>query len=296
MDRLDRMELFARIVDRRSFSAAAGDLGLARSTVTEAIKLLEGELGTRLLDRTTRHVAPTLDGEAYYRRCRSILAEVEEAHGAFRGAEAEGLLRIDAPGLLTRAFLLPALPEFLASNPGLRLHFGQTDRMVDMVREGIDCVLRVGTPGDSSLIQRRLGALEEVTCASPAYLSAHGTPTDIDALDGQLMVGFVSSRTGEVMPLEFTRGGKVEERLLPSRVTANNSTTLAELALAGFGLIQAPRYRFAPMLADGRMIEVLADTPPQPMPLHAIYPQNRQLSRRLRVFLDWATGVFAGLR
>lgn len=287
------MELFVRIVERGSFALAAADLRLARSTATEAIKTLEADLGTRLLERTTRHVGPTHDGRAYYERCRRILADFEETHGVFREDQPRGLLRIDAPGLLTRTFLLPHLPAFMGRFPDLNLHLGQGDRMVDLIREGIDCVIRAGVPEDSSMIRRGLGQLHEITCASPDYLARHGTPEDLSDLDGHQMIGFVSSRTGEVMPLEFRRGEMLEKRLLPARVTVNNSTTAADLARAGFGLIQAPRYRFAAQLASGDMVEVLPDLPPPPTPLNAIYPQNRQLSRRLRVFLDWVADLFA---
>ncbi|MCF8479635.1 MAG: LysR family transcriptional regulator [Rhodospirillum sp.] len=292
MDRLDQMRLFVRVVERRSFSAAATDLGLARSTATEAIKRLEAALGARLLERTTRHVTPTLDGRTYFARCQSILAEVEAADAAFRDSQPRGLLRIDAHGLLTRTFLLPRLPAFLDHYPGIDLHLGQGDRLVDMVREGIDCVLRAGHPEDSGLIQRRLALIPEITCASPIYLERHGTPRHPDDLEGHWMVGFVSSGTGEVLPLEFTGEGGLREVLLPRRVTANNSTTLADLARLGYGLIQAPRYRFKEDLREGRMVEVLPDHPPTPTPIHALYPQNRHMAPRLRVFLDWAAEVF----
>jgi len=293
MDRLDRMELFVRVVDRRSFSAAAADLGLARSTATEALKQLERSLGVRLLERTTRHVAPTLDGQAYYHRCLSILSEVDEAENAFRDAQPRGLLRVDAHGLLTRTFLLPRLREFMERYPLLDLQIGQGDRLVDLVREGVDCVIRAGTAVESGLIMRRLATMTEITCASPAYLEKHGTPQSPDALDGHLAVGFLSSRTGEAMPLEFHVDGAVRQASLPGRLTVNNSDTMADLARRGFGLIQAPRYRFRQDLADGALVEVLKDFPPPPTPLAAFYPQNRQLSPRLRVFLDWIAKIFA---
>lgn len=291
------MRLFVRVVERGSFTAAAADLGLPRSTATEALKTLETHLGARLLDRTTRHVAPTLDGQDYYRRCLTILDELHEAENAFRGAQPRGLLRVDAHVLLTRTFLLPRLPEFLERYPLIDLHLGQGDRLVDLVREGVDCVIRSGEPSDSGMILRRLGIMAEITVASPDYLARHGTPESPDHLDGHRMVGFLSSRTGEVLPLEFSVGTALREVRLPSRITVNNSDTMAELARMGFGLVQAPRYRFADDLAAGRLVEVLADTPPSPTPLCALYPQNRQLASRLRVFLDWVAAVFkdAGL-
>ncbi|MCX5578295.1 LysR family transcriptional regulator [Kaistia terrae] len=293
MDRLDRMQLFVRVVDRRSFSAAAADLGLARSTTTEAVKQLERSLGVRLLERTTRHVAPTLDGQAFYQRCLSILSEVDDAENAFRNAQPRGLLRVDAHPLLTQTFLLPKLQEFMQRYPLLDLQIGQGDRLVDLVREGVDCVIRAGNAAESGLIMRRLGLIREVTCASPAYLEKHGMPRSPDELDGHLAVGFVSSRTGQTMPLEFMVQGEVRLVNLPGRLSVNNSDTMADLARRGFGLIQAPRYRFRDDLARGALVEVLPDFPPPPTPLAALYPQNRQLSPRLRVFLDWIVPIFA---
>lgn len=292
MDRLDAMRLFVRVIDRRSFTAAAADLDIPRSTATEAIRRLERQLGSRLLERTTRHVAPTLDGEAYYRRCLSILSDIDEAEGALRGGVPSGVLRIDAHGALTRAFLLPHLPEFLEAYPQISLHIGQGDRLIDLVREGIDCVIRAGEPHDSSLIMRKLPDIPEMTCASPQYIERHGMPASTEELAGHRMIGFVSSRTRRVMPLEFRTADSLREIILPCRVTANEAETAHHLARMGFGLIQAPRYRFREDLARGALVEVLPDMPPPPLPLAAYYPQNRQLSPRVRVFLDWVTTVF----
>jgi len=286
------MRLFVRVVERGSFTAAAADLGRPRSTATEALKSLEAHLGARLLARTTRHLALTVDGQDYFRRCLAILAELDEAESAFRGGEPRGLLRIDAHGLLTRTFLLPGLPEFLARYPRIDLHLGQGDRLVDLVREGVDCVIRAGEPADSGMILRRLGTIEEITVASPDYLVRRGTPGQLKDLEGHQMVGFLSSRTGEVLPLEFTVGTVMQAVRLPYRITANNSDTMADLARLGLGLIQAPRYRFVDDLAAGRLVEVLAQYPPSRTPLSALYPHNRQLTPRLRVFLDWVTMRF----
>lgn len=287
MDRLDAMRLFCRLVERRSFTAAAADLDLPRTTASEALRELEQRLGVRLLERTTRHVAPTLDGEEYYRRCVAILAELDEAEGALRDAQPRGLLRIDAHPLLTRVFLLPHLPAFLARYPLLDLQIGQGDRLVDLVREGVDCVIRAGEPQDSTLIGRRIGTLEEITVASPDYLARHGVPSSPDMLESHVMVGFISSQTGEAMPLEFIVQGERRLITLPSRVKVNNSDTSAELARKGLGLLQAPRYRFIDDLAAGRLVEVLPETRPSPTSLFALYPQNRHLALRVRVFLDW---------
>ncbi|HVI56552.1 MAG TPA: LysR family transcriptional regulator [Luteibacter sp.] len=293
MDRFDTMRLFVRIVERRSFTLAAADLELPRSTVTQAIKRLETRLGVRLLQRTTRQVSPTLDGEAYHRRCVAILAEVEDAESAFLDARPTGLLRVDMHGTLSRTFVLPALPEFLASYPGLRIQLGEGDRWVDLVREGVDCVLRVGDLADSGMVGRRIAMLEEITCASPAYLERHGTPKTPDDLDGHLAIGFLSTATGSTLPLEFVQDGEVRLVSLPSVVTVTGADTNIDLARMGLGLIQVPRYHLVDDLATGRLVSVLPDYPPTPSPVSLLYPHNRQLSPRVRVFIDWVAATFA---
>ena len=286
MDRLATLDLFVRIVDRGSFSAAAADCGVSRPVATAAIKALEQRLGTRLLQRSTRHVQPTVEGEGYYRRCVAILADLEDADRAAGGAVA-GVVRVDVPGHLARTMLLPALPDFLARHPALTVHLGEGERFVDLVREGVDCVVRAGELADSDMVARRLGTMAEITVAGPAYLAEHGTPTSPDELDGHQMVGFVSSRTGQPLPLEFTRDGRVVEVALPARVLVSGADMSAAAARLGLGLAQAPRYRFADDLASGTLVEVLAAFPPTPTPLSVLYPSNRQLSPRVRVFIDW---------
>jgi len=293
MDKFDAMRLFTRIVERRSFTLAAQDLELPRSTVTEAVKQMEARLGVRLLERTTRQVRPTLDGEAYYQRCLAILAEIEEAEAAFTGARPAGLLRVDVHSVLARHFMLPGLPDFLARYPEIQLRIGEGDRYVDLVREGVDCVLRVGKPTDSSMIGRQIALLPEGTYASPSYLEKHGTPLSPDDLAGHAMVAFVSSASGSVLPLEFQIDGVVRERLLPHAVSVAGAEMYIATARLGLGLVQVPNYRVQDDLARGILVEVLPRFPPTPSPVYVLYPQNRQLSPRVRVFIDWLSAEFA---
>ena len=286
MDRLATLNLFVRIVDRGSFSAAAADCGISRPVATSAIKALEQRLGTRLLQRSTRHVQPTIEGEAYYGRCIAILADIEDADRSASGSVA-GVVRVDVAGYLARTVLLPALPDLLKRHPALRVHLGEGERFVDLVREGVDCVVRAGELTDSDMVVRRLGMLEETTVASPSYLAAHGTPDSPDDLRGHYMIGFVSSRTGQPLPLEFTRDGQVIEVALPTRVLVGGADTSAAAARLGLGLAQAPRCRFLDDLASGALVEVLPEFSPTPTPLFVLYPSNRQLSPRVRTIVDW---------
>jgi len=290
MDRLSALELFVRVVERASFSAAAADLGISRPVATAAIKDLERRLGTRLLQRTTRHVQPTAEGEAYYRLCVSILADLEDADRN-AGGGVGGLLRVDVPGNLARRLLLPALPAFLAEHPGLTVHIGESERFVDLVREGVDCVVRAGKLDDSDMVVRPLGVMQEITCASPDYLARYGTPGSPHDLDGHMMVGFVSSRTGRAMPLEFQVEGKTLDVMLPSRVLVSGADAYAVAARLGLGLVQAPHHRFENDLAAGALVEVLADFRPEPTPVSILYPSKRHLSPRVRVFVDWVATI-----
>lgn len=291
MDRFDEMRVFARVVEMRSFRKAAESLQMPASTATDAVKRAEARLGVRLLDRTTRVVAPTLDGEAWYRHCIALIAGLEEAEAGFRTGAATGRLRIEAHGTLARHFLLPGLPAFLARHPGLDLVLSEGDRLVDPVREGIDCAVRVGGSPDSSLITRRLGHLPEATAASPEYLARHGTPEAPEDLAGHRLVGFLSSATGSVMALEFLSAGRTIHRPLPAALLTTGAETMVAAARLGMGLIQVPRYHLARDFAAGTLVEVLSGYAPEPSPVSALYPRDRQLSPRLRVFLDWVGGI-----
>ena len=292
MDTLDAMRAFVRIVERRSFIKAAQDLALPRSRVSEAVQQLERRLGVRLLDRTTRQVVPTVEGGDYYQRCLAILAQIADADSVGGTAVPAGPLRIDVHGTWARRFLLPGVPAFLARYPGIRLHIGEGDRLADPVREGIDCVIRVGQPADSELIGRRLGDLEEGTFASPDYLARHGCPQTPADLDGHYMVGFISSASNGPMAFQFTTPDGTDTVTLPYLVSVNAADSNACLAVHGMGLIQVPRYRVAHELAAGTLVEVLAAFPPPAIPVYLLYPKGRQHAPRVRVFMDWAETRF----
>jgi DNA-binding transcriptional LysR family regulator len=292
MDLFNAMRTYVRIVERRSFTRAAEDLGVPRSTATEAVKALEARLRVQLLQRTTRTVVPTLDGEAYYAQCTRLLSDLEDAESAFSGARPRGRLHVDVVGALARRVIVPRLAGFLDAFPEIELLISDGDRYVDLLREGVDCVLRAGTLTDSDMIARRVAMLEEVTCAAPEYLARHGTPRSLEELAGHRMVGFRSSATNAVLPLEFTIGEEVREVRLPCALTVTGTDTYAAAGIAGFGLVQAPRYRFEAELASGALQVVLPDNPPTPLPISLLYPRAKHLSPRLRVFIDWVVEVF----
>ncbi|MEX3897038.1 LysR family transcriptional regulator [Paraburkholderia sp. BR10954] len=292
MDRFEEMRVFVRIAERQSFTRAADDLQIPRATVTNLMKRLEQRLGARLLERTTRTVRLTPDGDAHYQRCVRLIADMEEAEGAFSNVAPKGLLRVNVQGTLARHFVVPALPAFLERFPDIELMIGEDDRLVDLVREGIDCVLRAGVLQDSSMVGRRVAQLQQVTVASPAYLAAYGEPADPGALSTHRAVNYVSSATGKPLPLEFRVDGRDTALVLPSAVSVSGAELYAGAAIAGLGIVQVPRYRVADELAAGRLRVILADYPPPPMPVSVLYPQNRQLSSRVRVFAQWLREIF----
>ncbi len=292
MDRFQEMQAFVRTAERSSFSQAADDLNIPRATITNIIKRLEMRLGTRLLERTTRQVRLTHDGEAYYQRCVRLLADVEEADGAFRGAMPKGLLTVNLQGTLARHFVMPALPEFLTRYPGLRLHISEDDRLVDLVREGVDCVLRAGTLRDSSMIGRQVASMEQVSVASPAYLMQFGEPGSIADLGHHFTVDYISSTSGRAVPLSFNLDRRVIDIPMRSTISVTGADLYTSSAIAGAGLIQVPRYRIATELADGQLKIVLPAFPPPPMPVSVLYLQNRHLSPRVRIFAQWLAEIF----
>ncbi|AIN18904.1 bacterial regulatory helix-turn-helix, lysR family protein [Yersinia rochesterensis] len=318
MDRIDAMRVFIRVVEQRSFTQTAQDLNLPRSSVTDAVKQLEKRLNVRLLQRTTRHVSPTLDGEAYYQRCLQIIADIEDAEMAFANAKPRGLLRIDVQGTLARHFVLPQLPDFIAQYPDIELFISEGDRLVDLIREGFDGVLRVGNLQDSDMVARRVALLPQVTCAAPRYLQQHGTPLTPNELAGHQMVGFRSSATGGLMPLEFcistqsqpsarkklsyqrpqpylsakVQDMKVQNVKLPAVLSVSGAESFVAAARLALGIIQVPRYHIESDLRAGTLIDILPEYAPPPMPVSFLYPRNRQLSPRVRIFSDWLNQVF----
>ena len=293
MDRFQEMQVFVRIAERRSFSKAAEDLQIPRPTVTNLVKRMEARLGARLLERTTRQVRLTHDGEAHYRRCVRLLADLEEADGAFLDTSPKGLLRVNAQGTLARFFVMPGLPAFLQRYPDIVLQLGEDDRLVDLVREGVDCVLRTGALQDSSLVGRQIALMPQVTVASPAYLARHGEPRRLEDLESHRAVDYLSSATGRSLPLDFMVEGKAVQVRPRAVVSVSGAELYTGAALAGLGLVQVPRYRIERELAAGELKILLPDAPPAPMPVSVLYPQNRQVSARVRVFTQWLAEIIA---
>ncbi|KMN00924.1 LysR family transcriptional regulator [Pseudomonas helleri] len=287
MDRFNAMLVFTRIVELGGFAKAADSLQMPRASVTVLIKQLEAHVGVQLLHRTTRQVSPTLDGAAYYQRCVRLLADLEESEGLFRGSQPKGTLRVEMPAAVGRLVVFPALPEFTDRYPQIDLEIGLNDRPVDLIREGVDCVIRGGLTVDDSLVARPLVQMDQMTCASPDYLRAHGVPQSLDDLNGHRMIEYFSSASGKRYGLEFQLGDDVRLINLPKQVSVNSAEGYLAACVAGYGLVQTPRYHVAQQVREGSLQEVLSDCLPPRLALTALYPPHRQLSPRVRVFVDW---------
>jgi DNA-binding transcriptional LysR family regulator len=293
MDRIQAMRVFMRIVECGSFAQASRDLQIPRPTVTHIIQQLEALLGTRLLERTTRHVSPSPDGRVYFERCSRVVAELEDIESMFRDARPHGPLRVDLQGTLARHFVLPALPQFVQRYPDIELRLSEGDRMVDLVPEGIDCALRAGDLIDSSMIGRPVAMLEQVTCASPAYLARQGVPRSLKDLAAHHMVRYISLSTGQPLPLKFRQAGELQLVSLDGALAVTGAEIYTAAAIAGFGLIQVPRYRIVDQLQSDLLRVVLPDLAPPPMQVSMVYARRQHLSPRVRVFVDWVRDIFA---
>jgi DNA-binding transcriptional LysR family regulator len=297
VDQLDEMRIFLRVAELASFTQAAAQLGLPKASVSGAVQHLENRLGVRLLQRTTRRVQLTRDGQAYYERSRDLLADMEELHTLFHqdATQLSGRLRVDMPASLARLALIPLLPDFLARHPGLALELGCNDRRVDLVQEGFDCVIRVGALVDSSLVARPLGLLRQINCASPAYLARHGQPRCLEDLAGHRLIQYQPVLGGQGAEFEYLDAtGQRQALPMPAALTVNATDAYARACLAGLGIIQSPAAGLQTYLAEGRLVEILPEHQAPPLPVHLLYPNRRHLPRRVQAFMGWVAEALAG--
>ena len=293
MDRIEAMRIYSRVAELGSFTATADSLGILKSTVSNAVQQLESALGTRLFHRTTRKVQMTQDGQAYYERCKDLLADFEELNALFAAGGQSGLpgrLRVDLSLAIARDIVVPRLPEFLAQHPQLEIELSSTDRRVDLVREGFDCVLRVGTIGDQSLIAVPLGAYAQINCASRDYLERHGTPRTLADLAAHRLVHYTQTLGTRPSGFEYMDAdGDIAYVPMQGIVTVNNSDAYREACRAGLGIIQAPR--IGKYLTDNTLVEILPDFRPPALPISLVYASRRHLPLRVKAFIEWMKQV-----
>lgn len=298
MNTLDAMRIFVRVAELTSFTQTAQALGLPKASVSTAVQNLEAELGTRLLQRTTRRVSLTPDGQVFYERCREILADMEDLTGLFRSdpAALQGQVRVDLPLGIARNVVLPQLPDFMQQHPQVAIELSSTDRRVDLVREGFDCVLRVGGVVDPSLVSRFLGVLPQHNLASATYLEKYGTPRTLDDLARHTVIHYASMPNSKTEGFDYTdSAGQPRKIRMAGRLTVNNSDAYEAACLAGLGIIQAPACGLLPLLASGALVEILPEHRAEPLPVCLLYSHHRHTPKRVKVFMAWLEEVLRPL-
>lgn len=289
---LDALRVFVKVADLGSFTRAAEQLRMPKARASLRVQALEAELGVRLFQRTTRTVRPTADGDELLPRARRLVAEAEEVEGLFQGSRTlRGVVRVDMPTNFARDLVLPRLPELLAAHPQLELQLSATDRRVDVVREGFDCVLSIGNLAASGLVARRLGELPVVNCASPAYLRTHGTPRTLADLDRHLLVHYSARLASEPPTFEYRDGARYAQHPMRAVVTVNSADSYRAAALAGLGIVQLPRLGVREHLERGTLVEILPDLPSEPMPVSIVHGHGRGMPKRVRAVMAWLEGV-----
>ncbi|MGF6204055.1 LysR substrate-binding domain-containing protein [Pseudomonas frederiksbergensis] len=293
MNKLELLRTFVRVSEMSSFTLAGESLGLPRSTVSEHIQALETLLGTRLLQRTTRKVQATQDGLALYERSKDLLSHMDEIEGLFKQDEASlaGRIRIDMPSILARRLVMPRLPEFMARHPLLELEISSTDRRVDLLSEGFDCVLRVGAQPDQSVVARHVCDFAMVNCASPAYLQRYGVPRSLDDLAEHRLVHYVGVLGSRSEGFLYEEEGKLQRVAMAGSITVNNTDGYESACLGGFGLIQAPRTGMQPYLLSGELVAVLPQFNAPSMEVSLLYARQRHLPLRVRTFMEWLAQI-----
>jgi DNA-binding transcriptional LysR family regulator len=296
MNQLLAMRVFIRIAEAGTFVKAANSLNIPKPTVTKLIQTLEAHLGVKLLRRTTRRVTVTPEGALYHEHATHFIAELEEMDRLVAGMKAQpkGLLRIDIGSSLANIVLIPLLADFRQRYPDIQLHVGVSDRAVDLISDGVDCVIRGGVLAESSLVARRIADLEYITCASTSYLEAHGTPSHPRDLEqGHHLAGYFSSLTGRPFPLVFEKAQEKVAIATDNAFSVNESTAHLTALLQGHGIGPTFAFMARPPIKRGSLVSLLDDWPRPSQPIQLVYPGNRHLSAKLRVFVDWAVEAFA---
>jgi len=297
MDRVQAMQVFLRVVESKSFVRAAETLGLPASSVTGIIKRLEKHLQTRLLNRSTRNLSLTPEGERYFYRCREILDLIDETESSLHGSmeRPQGRLRVDMPGGIAHAVILSQLGQFQQRYPDIYLMIGVNDRQVDLIQDGVDCVIRTGRLHDSTLVARRLGELRWITCAAPSYLDEKGIPEELEDLHRHRAVHYFSSTMRRDGGLHFVEDGNSVTVPVPGTVAVNETGLYIKLGIDGVGLMQLAEILVADHLRSGKLVEVLSDMRPAPVPVSLVYPHQRFLSPAMRAFADWTAELFGNV-
>ncbi len=292
MDRFTAMQIFIRVAELESFTQAAESLGMPKASISTSIQQLESFLGTRLLQRTTRKVQLTADGTAFLERSKDLLSDLDEVESLFKqDANLTGRIRVDMAIGIAKNAVIPRLHEFLEKYPMIEIELGSTDRKVDLIQEGYDCVVRVGELQDSGLMVKPLGKFKVISCASPAYIKKYGLPKNVEDLKNHYLIQYASNFGKRDDAFEYFDGEKYRNMKLKSFMTVNNTESYLGACLAGLGIIQAPESGLREYLKRKELVEILPRLNADPMKVSLIYPHKRNLPKRVKVFMEWMEEV-----
>ncbi|NPT42515.1 LysR family transcriptional regulator [Paraburkholderia sp. 1N] len=294
MDRIAAMNAFVRVVEAGTFVKAADTLDVPKATVTRLIQNLEADLKVRLLHRTTRSVTVTPEGAIYYERVMRLLADLADIESTTTHAQRKpsGGIHVDVPTAIGTLVLVPALADFYRAYPDIGIDLDLGNRRTDLMTEGIDCAIRAGEVDEQFLVARQIGSFGFTTCATPAFLDAHGTPAAPDQLRDLPTVGMTPSRGGRALSFQFSHNDQKGDLALNHRLVVDDTNAYLAAGLASLGIIQAPTYSVRGAIAAGTLVPLLVDWQPQATPVHVIYAPNRYLSAKVRVFIDWIIELF----
>ena len=293
METVEAIKRFVRVAELASFTQAADQLGLPKASVSNAVQQLETQLGTQLLHRTTRKVQLTPDGQLFYERSKHLLGEVEELTSLFHSDDTSitGTIRVDMSTPMARNLVIPQLPEFLNRYPNTQVELSSTDRRVDLVAEGYDCVVRTGELEDSGLVVRRLGVMTQTNFVSPGYLAKHGEPQTLDDLAQHWLICYHVNAAARFDAFEYWDGTACRKIPMRSRISVNSTDAYRAACVAGLGIMQAPMLGARNLVFEGKLVEILKDFRAPGIPVSLLYPHKRNLSKRVRIFMDWLSDV-----
>jgi DNA-binding transcriptional LysR family regulator len=293
MDTNESLKRFVRVAELGSFTKAAESLSLPKASVSQAIQQLETRLQTQLFHRTTRTVQLTPDGQLFYEKSKDVLSEIEELETLFISDDSQiaGVIRVNMSHPMARHLVIPALPEFLERYPNLSIDISSEDRKVDLISEGYDCVVRTGEVEESGMIMRKIGEMQQTNFASPAYIAEYGEPHNIEDLQNHYLIHYQTSSNKRFDAFEYSANGQSQSYKMKSRICVNNTDAYRAACAAGLSIMQAPRFGAHEMLISGQLVEVLTNYTAPSMAVSILFPHRRNLSKRVRIFMDWLSEV-----
>lgn len=289
MDRFEAMKVFIRVAELQSFTRAADSLGLPKATVSTVVQNLEARLGARMLNRTTRQVRLTPEGQSFLERCKDLLDDLDDVEAMFRidASQIKGKIRVDMTVPTACDLIIPRLHEFIEQHPGIEIELSSTDHRVDLIRDGIDCVIRAGSYSEPGVAEKLIATAPLVNCASPVYLDKYGKPESLDDLKHHKLIHYTLALGSKPEGFEYFDGEKYRETRMQGFITVNNTVAYTAACLAGLGIAQIPKPGVKSYLKSGRLVEVLPQYHAEPMNIKLVYPQRRLLAKRVRVFMEW---------